>query len=377
VKPTIRLGRWFGVPVGLHYSWFIIAAVIALSLTSQFAATNPAWPPAVVWTLAVITAVLFFVSLVLHELAHATVARLEGIPVRGITLFALGGVAQIEKDAATAGKEFRMAVAGPLASVGIGVGCRALAIAAGWAAPSSAVLAAAAAVLGWLAYINIALALFNLIPGFPLDGGRVLRSVVWAMTHDGERATRVAARGGQAVAILFIGGGLLFTLRSGDAGGLWIAFIGWFLLEGATAQYAQAVVAGSLADVRVRDVMSRDCGTVDAATSLQRFVEDHLVRAVGRCFGVERDHRLIGLIATDDVTHVERGTWHRTTVEQAMRPLRSLHPVAPDTSANEALEIMGRERIAEVPVVSGGHLEGLVSWTSLLQLLHTRRQLRA
>ncbi|HVZ23558.1 MAG TPA: site-2 protease family protein [Vicinamibacterales bacterium] len=376
MKPTIRLGRWFGVPVGLHYSWFIIAAVIALSLTSEFAATNPAWPPALVWALALIAAVLFFGSLVLHELAHATVARIEGIPVRGITLFALGGVAQIEKDAATAGKEFRMAVAGPLASLGIGLVCRALAAAAGWAAPSG-VPSAAAAVLGWLAYINVALALFNLTPGFPLDGGRVLRSIVWAITGDGERATRIAARGGQLVAIVFIGGGLLYTLRYADAGGLWIAFIGWFLLEGATGYYAQSVLAGSLADVRVSDVMSRDCGTVNAATSLQRFVEDQLMRAIGRCFAVERDHRLVGLIAPEDVTHVDRERWSRTTVEEAMRPLQSLHPVAPETSANEALEIMGREHVAEVPVVAGGHLEGLVSWTSLLRLLRTRRQLRA
>jgi len=234
MKATISLGRWFGVPVGLHYSWFIIAWLITLSLTSQFATLNRAWSPQTVWIMALVTAILFFVCIVLHELAHASVARFGGIPVRGITLFALGGIASIEKDAATPAKEFWMAIAGPVASFAIGFSCRALAGAAGWAGrtPSPS---AFAAVLGWLAYINIALALFNLVPGFPLDGGRVLRSVVWAITHSADRATRIAARVGQVVAFLFIGGGLFSLLVRNDFGGLWIAFIGWFLLEGAQA----------------------------------------------------------------------------------------------------------------------------------------------
>jgi Zn-dependent protease len=232
MKTTISLGRWFGVPVGLHYSWFVVAWLVALSLNSQFAALNRSWSPQTVWVLALVTAVLFFVCIVLHELAHATVARFSGVPVRGITLFALGGIAQIEKDAATPAKEFWMAVAGPVASFVIGIGCRAVASAAGWVAPRSTP-SAFAAVLGWLAYINVALALFNLIPGFPLDSGRVLRSVVWAITHSADRATRIAARVGQIVAFIFIGGGLFSVLMRNDLGGLWIAFIGWFLLEGA------------------------------------------------------------------------------------------------------------------------------------------------
>jgi Zn-dependent protease len=239
MRATISLGRWFGVPVGLHYSWFVIAWLITLSLTSQFRALNRAWSPQMLWGLALLTACLFFVCIVLHELAHATVARFSGVPVRGITLFALGGIAQIEKEAATPGKEFWMAIAGPVASFAIGIGCRVMAAAAGWISPSVG-LSGFAAVLGWLAYINVALALFNLIPGFPLDGGRVLRSVAWAITHNVDRATRIAARVGHVAAFMFIGVGLFSLLTRNDFGGLWIAFIGWFLLEGAQAYYLQA-----------------------------------------------------------------------------------------------------------------------------------------
>jgi Zn-dependent protease len=247
MRASIRLGRWFGVPVGLHYSWFIIAWLIAISLRAEFAAANGSWSPGLVWTLSIVTAALFFVCIVLHELAHATVARFSGVPVRGITLFALGGVAQIEKEAATPGKEFWIAIAGPAASIAIGAACYGVAGASGLVSPAAG-RSAVVAVVGWLAYINIALALFNLIPGFPLDGGRVLRSIIWAVNHNAERATRAAARVGQVIAFLFIAGGLWALVTRGDFGGLWIAFIGWFLLEGAQGYYLQA----QLPDLRYR-----------------------------------------------------------------------------------------------------------------------------
>ena len=249
MTPTIRLGRWFGVPVGLHYSWFVIAWLMTVSLASEFSRQSSRWSPATVWSLAVITAVLFFACIVLHELAHAVVARLSDIPVRGITLFALGGIAQIEKEASTPAKEFWMAIAGPGASLVIGFVCRALAGAIAQVS-RTATPSAPAAVFGWLAYINVSLALFNLIPGFPLDGGRVLRSIVWAITDNVDQATRIASRVGQAVALLFIGFGVFSVLTRNDFGGLWIAFIGWFLLEGAQSSYLQAELSIRLASER-------------------------------------------------------------------------------------------------------------------------------
>ncbi len=376
MKASITLGRWFGVPVGLHYSWFVIAWLIALSLVTQFAAINPRWPAAMVWALALVTAALFFVCIVLHELAHASVARASGIPVRGITLFALGGIAQIEKDAASPAKEFWMAIAGPGASFGLGILCRGLAAAAGWGAPAQPA-SALAAVFGWLGYINIGLALFNLVPGFPLDGGRVLRAVIWGVTHDARRATRIAARVGQAVAFLFIASGLWSLVARGNFGGLWIAFIGWFLLEGAQASVLQAELAEALKDIRVADVMARNCAMVDAGASLQQFVADYLLHFAGRCFAVTRGDRIVGLITTEDVKRVDRDRWTTTTVGEAMRPLEALHALDPNASAGEALARMGEENVNQLPVVSGGRLEGIVTRSYLVHLLQLRQELGA
>ncbi|MCC7417276.1 MAG: site-2 protease family protein [Acidobacteria bacterium] len=375
MRATIPLGRWFGIPVGLHYSWFIIAWLITVSLASQFAILNDAWSRQTVWLLALVTALLFFVGLLLHELAHSTVARAEGIRVRGITLFALGGVSQIEEDAATPGREFWMAIVGPLSSIVIGLLCLAGARGSGWTGPMPPT--GLAAVLGWLAYINIALGVFNLIPGFPLDGGRVLRSIVWAVTRSKERATQIAARIGQGVAFVLIGFGLLALLFRGDFGGLWIAFIGWFLLEASGASYAQVQLSTTLQGVRVGEVMARQCATVEAGTTVQRFVNDQLLRVVAHCFAVSRGDRIVGLIGSDDVKRIDRAQWDRTTVADAMRPIDTLHPVTPDVPAGDALALMARENVNQLPVISDGHLQGVVTRSYLVQLLHTRRELRA
>ena len=234
-----------------------------------------------------------------------------------------------------------------------------------------------AAVLGWLAYINVALAVFNLVPGFPLDGGRVLRSIVWAITQSADRATRVAARVGQVVAFIFIAGGLFSLLTRNDFGGLWIAFIGWFLLEGAQAYALQAELSTSLQGVRVADVMARDCATVDANTTLRHFVDEQLLRMASRCFVVTEDGRVVGLITPDEVKHVGRERWEHTPVSQAMRPLQALHPIEPDASAGDALALMGRENINQLPVVSNGHLEGVVTRSYLVHVWQVRRELMA
>ncbi len=376
VRATISLGRWFGVPVGLHYSWFVIAWLITMSLTGQFAALHQGWSAQVIWGLSLGTALLFFVSIVLHELAHASVARLSGIPVRGITLFALGGLAHIEKEAATPGKEFWMAIAGPAASVAIGLLCRLIAGALGLTA-SPARVSGLAAMLGWLAYINVVLAGFNLIPGFPLDGGRILRSIVWAITHNADRATRFAAKAGILVGALFIAIGLLSLFLRSDPGGLWIAFIGWFLLEGARAYDLQAQLSTTLHGVRVADVMTRDCVSVDENVTVRHFVNEQLVRMGDGCVAVRHENAVVGLIGADDIKSVDRDRWDQTTVAQAMRPIRALHPVTPDLTAGDALAVMGRENLSQLPVVEHGHLEGVITKSRLVQLLQARRELHA
>ena len=238
MKSQIKLGTVFGVELGLHYSWLVIALLITLSLVAQFHAVNRDWSDALVWSIAVVTGVLFFACLFAHELSHAVVARAHGIPVHKITLFLLGGVAQIEKEASDPKTEFWMAIVGPITSGVLGLVMFALARLSGWT-PWTSPTTPGTALLVWLGYINLALGAFNMIPGFPLDGGRVLHAILWWAMDDAERSTRAAAIVGQVIAVLFISFGILRFFQGAGPGGLWIAFIGWFLLQAAGATYIQ------------------------------------------------------------------------------------------------------------------------------------------
>src|SRR5438093_551754 len=278
MKAQIKLFRIWGIQIGLHYSWLLIALLVTLSLAGQFQATNPQWGANVVWVIAILTALLFFAAIVVHELSHAAIAKARGLPVRSITLFALGGVAQIEKDASDARTEFWVAIVGPITSALIGSVCLGIAAWIGWS-PTQANQTPIAAMLGWLGVINIALAVFNMVPGFPLDGGRVLRAIVWWITGNVARATRIATGIGQLVAFSFIIVGLLRFFNGAGFGGLWLTFIGWFLLDAARSSYAQFETIEQLRGVRVRDVMANEWPRIDSSTRLQTFVDDHLLRS--------------------------------------------------------------------------------------------------
>ncbi|HXJ95926.1 MAG TPA: site-2 protease family protein [Terriglobia bacterium] len=375
MRSNIKLGRISGIEIGLHYSWFIIAALIAFSLSEHFRQVNPDWGTTQNWTVALFTAVLFFVTLMLHELSHSLVAQARGLKVSAITLFALGGVSQIENDAPDAKTEFWIAIAGPIASLVIGLGCLALAVGLGWrrlAEPRTG----ATAVLVWLGYINIILAVFNLIPGFPLDGGRVLRSIVWAITKNADRSTRIAARIGQVVAFLFILDGIWQFFSGAGFGGLWIAFIGWFLMEAARSSYAQVEIAAAFRGVRVSEVMSHDCVTVNRGMTLQDFVDTYLLKTGQRCFAVEDQGRLVGLITPRDVGALPRERWDNTTVREAMRPIEELHIITPDMQVLEAFKLMAGKDVNQLPVVANGTLQGIVSRSQLVQLLQARSELQ-
>lgn len=374
MRAHIKLGRIFGVAIGLHYSWIIIALLVTLSLHSQFAVDHPGWGSGTTWATALVTGLLFFVSILLHELSHAAVARLRGIPVRAITLFALGGVAQIEKDAADAKSEFWMGIVGPIASVVIGVACLVLAWGLGWnlaANPDSP----PAAMFMWLGYINIALAVFNMIPGFPLDGGRVLRAIIWWITGDATRSTRIASVVGQFVAFGFIMLGVWQFFSGAGFGGLWLAFIGWFLLEAARASGAQVEITERLRGVNVGDVMTRQFPVVDTNTNLETFVQEHLLPTAHRCFVVEEQGRPAGIITPHEVKAVERNRWPYTTIGDVMRSLEGLQTVGPDRPVAEALEVMGREDVNQIPVVQQGRLTGIISRSHILRVLQTRAEL--
>lgn len=372
MRSQITLGRVFGIKIGLHYSWFLIALLIVFSLSSQFHASNPGWGDGVILTLAITTAILFFVSLLLHELAHSLVATANDLPVKEITLFALGGVSQIEKNPVSAKVEFWMAFVGPLTSAVIGVICLTVARLIGDASSNPWT-----AMLLWLGYINLSLAAFNLLPGYPLDGGRVLRALIWWKTGDADRSTQLAARAGQVVAFGFIALGIYRFFGGAGIGGLWIAFIGWFLLQAARESYVRVGLAHALEGVRVADVMTRDCPTVDGWLNVQNFVEQELLRTGRRCFFVVDKGQITGLVTPHEIKQIDRAKWPFMTLHDIMRPLEDLHAVTPDAPLTSALESMSRYDLNQLPVVSNSHLEGVLSRTEVLSYLQTHAELRS
>lgn len=370
----IKLGRVFGIEIGLHYSWIVIALLIVFSLAGHFRETNAQWGDGVVLTTAVITGVLFFATLIAHELAHSLVAQSRGLPVKSITLFALGGVSQIEKEAPDAKTEFWIAIVGPLTSFVIGAILLGLSSALGWtsvATPATPILA----MMVWLGYINVALGIFNLVPGFPLDGGRVLRAIVWWITKDPVRSTRIAARVGQTVALFFIVVGVFRLFSGAGFAGLWIAIIGWFLLDAAGSTYAQVELTERLRGVKVGDIMTRDCLTVDGLTNLENFIEEFLLRTGRRCFVVVENGNIAGIITAHEIKEIEPAIRPYKTVSDAMRPIDQLRTVTANTPVVDVLETMGREDLNQLPVVSDGKLEGVISRGQVLRYLQTRMEL--
>jgi Zn-dependent protease/predicted transcriptional regulator len=374
MRSSIRLGRLFGIEVGLHYSWFIIALLITMSLGSQFQASHKEWGSNVIWSLAILTALLFFVSLLAHEFCHALVARARGLTTNAITLFALGGVAQIEKEPEDAKTEFLVGIVGPLSSAVIGVISLAVAWALGWrmgAAPETPLHA----MFVWLGYINLSLAAFNMIPGYPLDGGRILRSILWLASGNVQVATRRAANVGKAIALLFIAFGIFRFFGGAGFGGLWIAFIGWFLLQAAAASYSSVALTEGLKGVQVRDIMTSDCVTLDGNMNVEQFVENYLLRSGRRCFVVQQNGEISGLVTPHEIKELERPRWPYMTLSDVMRPLDQIHTVTPATPVMEALATMARDDVNQLPVLSGSHLDGIITRANVVQFLQTRAEL--
>lgn len=375
MQAQIKLGRVFGIEIGLHYSWLIIAFLIAFSLAGHFGETHPSWGRGIIWGMAITTALLFFAAIVAHELSHALVARWRGLPVRSITLFALGGVAQLEKEAEDAKTEFLVSVVGPIASAAIGFVCLLLAWAFGWTVTTEPT-APLVAMLVWLGYINLGLAVFNMLPGFPMDGGRVLRAIVWWRTGSAGRATRAASLTGQVVAFGFIAFGIYRFIGGAGFGGLWMAFIGWFLFNAAKSSYAQQELTERLRGVTVGDLMTLDCAMVDGNDNLQTFVNELLLHTGRRCFLVAEQGVVKGLITPNEVKEVPKARWPFTLVYDVMRPLEELRTVSPETPVSEALEIIGREGINQLPALANGRLAGVISRDQILRYLTTREELK-
>jgi Zn-dependent protease len=363
---NLSIGRYGGVEVRLNWSLLAVVALIVWSLTDGvFPSQNPGLSHNTYLGMAVVASLLFLASIVLHELAHSWVALREGIEVDSITLWLFGGVSQLKGRFASPGAEFRVAVSGPLVSIGLGVLFVFIALAG---APS-----AVDGVAAWLGYINLILAAFNLLPASPLDGGRVLHAVLWRAKGDFAWATRVASEVGQVFGYLFIALGLVMFVFEGSFSGAWLAFIGWFLLQGARAEARYVATEQALGDLRVRDLMVRNPITVDADSTIGRFMDDVAWSHRYTTYPVLEGGRPVGLLAFASVAAVPRSEWDTRGVRDTMFPLDDVPLLTEDELAVDALQELSTPTGNRGLVVDDGHLAGLLSITDIARALEVGR----
>jgi len=365
---TIPLGSVRGIPIGVHYSWFPIFALLTWVLAvSYYPAEFHDWSAVLYWIMGTLTTILLFAAVLVHELGHAVVARRYKVPVRGITLFIFGGVAQIGDEPPSPVAEFWIAVAGPLASVTLAAVCGLLQVVLSSPAPFLALVR-------YLTYVNFTLALFNLIPGFPLDGGRVLRAVVWAITHDLRRANLLVANLGRGVSLLFIVVGLWQVFDGNISTGLWIAFIGWFLETAARAGVRRQEIQGLLAGHHALEAMDPDHAVIPAGTTLQQLV-DRFVRVAGqRSFVIEADDHTVGLLTLHQIKGVPRSQWPTTAAARIMTPTAWAKSIGPDSELWIVLQEMDRSGVAQLPVMANGQILGMLSREGIMRFLRTLRE---
>jgi len=374
VPGSFRIARILGIDVRVHYSWLVIFFIVTLSLADQvFPFSYPAWSQQKTFIVAAITALLFFTSVVLHEFAHALVARRFKMSVSSITLFLLGGVASLTREPPSAKAEFFMAIAGPATSLVIGAIALETSDLATSALATSPNLQPVEAVAGYLGYVNIAVALFNLIPGFPLDGGRVLRSAIWGLRHDRTGATRIAARGGQLVAGLFVlwAG---YRILTGDPGGLWMGLIAYFLYGAATQTLQQERIARAVGGASVAQLMTTDIVTVPPGTTIATLVRDHVLPGNLRAVAVVDAGRFVGLVTIGDLRKVPQEQWPSATVDQVLTPASDSPALSPDDGLTTALDRFAPD-VPVLPVVRDGTLAGLLYRESVVGYVRMREML--
>ncbi len=380
-----RLARIAGIDIDIDWSLLIIFTLITMILaTGVFPAWHPDWSAALNWGTAVAAAILFFVSVLIHEMSHAIVGRANGIDVRHITLFVFGGMAHMENEPPSWRSEFIMTIVGPITSLVLGLiflwigGVIAGPLLVDPDNPGDvfARLGPVATLLFWLGPVNIILGLFNLVPGFPLDGGRVLRAVIWGITGNLHLATRWASRSGQAFAWLLMATGLAMILGiqvpifgGGLINGLWLAFIGWFLNNAAIMGYHQLTLRDALEGVPVSRLMQTRITRLEPDISIARVIEEHVMESGQRTFPVEEQDRLIGMISLSDLQNVPVNERERVRVREVMTPADKLVMVTPGTDSMEALSVIGNRDLNQLPVVENGRFIGLVRREDILKWL--------
>jgi Zn-dependent protease/predicted transcriptional regulator len=374
-RPGLLIGRILGIPIYVHASWVIIFVLITMSLALQFTQEHPQWTPVQHWTIGIITSLLFFGSVLFHELSHSVVAMAYKLRVVSITLFVFGGIARIGRDPDKAIQEFNIAIAGPIASLVLAGGFYGVTL----LFPYSSMTGALAS---WLAETNAALAIFNLLPGFPLDGGRIFRAIVWGITKDFTRSTKIAAASGRLVAYGMIVAGAWMGISRGQwTSGLWLAFIGWFLLNAAQESVAQITVRETLTGLRAADVMSHEVPTVARDISLEDYGHE-VLRTGRRCHLVVTEDRLVGMMNVHTLNSVPREEWAHTSVQAVMIPREKILWTSPDEPLLGLLERLLSNDVNQMPVVSGNqsdgtHVIGMITRDSILRVMRTRSEIGA
>jgi Zn-dependent protease len=367
---SFRIFRIAGIDINIHISWLIILVFLTFSLaTGWFPIMYPGSSAVTYYLLGLIASILLFVSVLLHELAHSFVARSRGLHVRNIVLFIFGGVSNIEQEPQTPGVEFSMAFVGPLVSLLIGAVCYGLLLLV--RGTHSLIVP----ILTYLALMNVILGIFNLLPGFPLDGGRVLRSIIWKATGNFQIATNITTFVGQVFAYLIILWGIFLFFAGNAFNGLIIIFTGWFLLTSAQSARSQSALDTAFSGVTVNQIMNTNVMTVPANISLQKLVDEYfLPRGLRSAFVMQGD-QLAGLITLSDVRHVPRDQWPQTPVGFAMIPLERLHTITPQQNVKDVLPLMTGQDVNQLAVVQDGQLVGVLTREGILRSLEIRRNL--
>jgi Zn-dependent protease/predicted transcriptional regulator len=377
VRPGLPIGRILGVRVKVHPSWFIVFALVVVSLAAVGVPGDQELPDALRWTLAIVVAALFFLSVLVHELAHAIVARRQGLSVDEITLFIFGGPPSVDREAPNARAEALIAGVGPVVSMGIAaLGLGAWAVLSG--VDGEAALFARG-VAWWVGMSNLLLSAFNLIPGYPMDGGRLLRALLWTVTGNFMRATRFATLAGRVFAYALIAAGIAWALAGEIFPGIWLALIGWFLNQAAEGSYRRVEFGRLVEGIHVRDVMEQDVAVVGPNLTLDTLVEQHLMTGRASLYPVTLDGNLVGTVEIAQVSRIARGEWPNTRVTDIMTRGDDLSTLTSPATVMDAMTRFEETGAPAIPVVAEDdrhRLLGLVTREGLLRALRRRAALR-
>jgi Zn-dependent protease/predicted transcriptional regulator len=372
-RSPIKLFKVFGIEIRLDYSWFIIFALFTYFFGFYyFPSYLPELNKGLLALITIVTVIVFFMSVLIHEMSHSLVARRRGTPVERITLFLFGGMAQIEKEPETPYSEFVMAIAGPVASF-------VLAGIFGLIWFFTRDIRPIAIPVGYLAVINVALGVFNMLPGYPLDGGRVLRSIIWKVTGNLKRATFIASTAGRVLGFMIIAGGIYFIFTGNFLNGIWLSFIGWFLQSSAQMSYRQLIIENSIKGIKVKDIINRDIVYVLKDITLQELIDDFFMKYRFGRFPViedEETQRMIGIISLHDIKEVPREKWPEVRAGDIVKEISDNERVNLSTSISGAIKKMGKNNLSHLVVMSGSRLIGIITKSDVMRFINIRSEFR-